>query len=358
MSQPAPLFRFCQVEFPWALGPPDGRYLLRAADASPSAARRLADAPNRHERNPAQPGFARSGPDSAPTRPAVKPSHPDSPPARPDSAPTRPAVKPNPDSPPARPDLAPSHVLVFSTLGALKRGRLERARPHHKAEPEPEPEPVTTTRATVIDVGEPLVDLVQAQKWLQTAGEPDLLCGMGVLNRVLHTFRLVSADPYLNVISRQRVLVARIGFGAGEQVADGLWTEALELVSPGGRQRRARMLAPQASLAAVLSGRRRSLVCEELTLRARLDVDQGHDRQAALQVLIALDATLAELSLDPAAPLLADRLNELRGRRDAVADAGQAALAGPVGHEDREAVLITLSQIEAALRARAVAADG
>jgi hypothetical protein len=216
---------------------------------------------------------------------------------------------------------------------------------------------VTTSRVTVIDVGEPLGDLARAQAWLQTAGEGALLCGLRVLNHALHTFRVVSADPYLNVVGRDQVLVARIGFGDGEQVADGLWTEALELISGGGRQRRARMLAPQAGFAAVLGRRRRTLVCEELTLRARLDVGQGHDRQAALQMLIALDAALAELALDPAVPALAERLEELRGRRDAVAAAAQAALTGPVGDADREEVVFTLSRIEAALRARAVAAD-
>jgi hypothetical protein len=208
----------------------------------------------------------------------------------------------------------------------------------------------------VIEVGEPFGGLVPAQAWLGGAGEPNLLSGLRILNQVLHTFRLVSADPYLNPVGRDRVLVARIGFGAGEQVADGLWTEALELVTAPGGQRRARMLVPQASFAAVLGGRRAPLVCEELTLRARLDVDQGHDRQAALQVLIALDAALAELPLDPAAALLAARLEELRGRRDAIAGAGQAALAGPIGPAAREAVLFTLSRLEAAMRARAVAA--
>src|SRR5438270_7169993 len=29
MSASRPLFRFVQVEYPWPLGPPDGRYLLR-----------------------------------------------------------------------------------------------------------------------------------------------------------------------------------------------------------------------------------------------------------------------------------------------------------------------------------------
>ena len=61
------------------------------------------------------------------------------------------------------------------------------------------------------------------------------------------------------------------------------------------------MLRPQARLAAVLNGRERPLACEELTLRARLDLDHGREREAALQVLVALDAALAELAADPQA---------------------------------------------------------
>ena len=38
------------------------------------------------------------------------------------------AAKVEPDSAPNRPDSAPSHVLVFSTLGAPRRRRLERVR--------------------------------------------------------------------------------------------------------------------------------------------------------------------------------------------------------------------------------------
>ena len=30
MSAPSRLFRFAQVELPWQLGPPDGRYLVRS----------------------------------------------------------------------------------------------------------------------------------------------------------------------------------------------------------------------------------------------------------------------------------------------------------------------------------------
>jgi hypothetical protein len=104
-----------------------------------------------------------------------------------------------------------------------------------------------------------------------------------------------------------------------------------------------------------MNARERTLVCEELVLRARLDLDYQRDREAALQLVVALDAALAELTVDQAASTLGDRLTELRGQRDAVALAGQAALAGPLTDSDRETVAFTLGRIEAALRARAVA---
>ena len=69
---------------------------------------------------------------------------------------------------------------------------------------------------------------------------------------------------------------------------------------PEGRRRRSRILAPQARLAALLGAREAALACEELTLRARADVDQGRPREAALQLLVALDAALAELAADSA----------------------------------------------------------
>lgn len=214
---------------------------------------------------------------------------------------------------------------------------------------------MTTGRATVVDVGEPFATVEQASAWLSRAGEADLDAGLEVLSRVLHAFRLVTADPYLHPIGRRQALVARIGYGAGEQVADGLWTDARELIAKPRRRRRATVLQPQARLAAVLAGRERALACEELALRARLDLDEGRDREAALQVLVALDAAVAELSTDPTAPALQDRLTELRGQREPVAAASRAALAGQLAESDREAVAFTLSRIEAALRARAVA---
>jgi hypothetical protein len=207
---------------------------------------------------------------------------------------------------------------------------------------------------TIIDVSDPLTDETAARAWLDRAGEQELGVGLAVINRALHAFRVVTADPYLHEISREQALVARVGYGVGEEVAYGRWSDARELSSAPVRRRRSAVLQPQARLAAALNGSQRVLACEELTLRARSDVDHERDREAALQLLVALDAALAELPLDPHADSLADRLVELRGRREAVAAAAQTALSGTFDEASRATVLDTLGRLEAALRARAV----
>jgi hypothetical protein len=279
------LFRFSQFELPWPLGPPDGRYLVRRAEADP--------------------------------------------------------------------DGAPTHVLLFATLGAVQRRRLERRQ--RGAPPEPAATPVSTGRATVIDVVEPFAAEADAERWLRAAGEEQLADQLAILNRALQLFRLATADPDLHPIGRRQALVARLGYGAGEQVADGRWRQARELRAPAGRPRRARVLEPQARLAALLGARERELACEELILRARVDVDHERRREAALQLLVALDAALAELPRDPAAALLADRLAELAGRRDLTAAAAAQALDGRLSEQAVADLTLTLERLEAVLRARTVA---
>jgi hypothetical protein len=247
----------------------------------------------------------------------------------------------------------PTHVLVIAALTPPARRPARGTRTH--AQPEPEPSPTPTCRVTVISVGSPFTDEPLARAWLETAGEPELASDLAVLARALHAYRLASADPYLRPAGRGDALVARIGFGAGEQVADGRWTAAREL-RLASRRRRER-LEPQARFAALLGGRDRGLACEELALRARLDVEEGRPREAALQALAALDAALAELESDASAPALRGRLEELSERREQTVRAARAALSGSLGAGDQEAVALTLARIEAALRARAVARD-
>ncbi len=216
---------------------------------------------------------------------------------------------------------------------------------------------VPTSRTTVIDVGAPIDGAERAAAWLKGAGDAELAAGLAVLNRALHAYRIASADPHAHGVGRNDALVARIGYGAGEQVADGLWTDARELTDAD-RRRRRRIPAAQARLAALLTGRQSALVSEELALRARLDLNHARGRVAALQVLVALDAAIAELAQDPAAPALADRIEELRGLRDGVAAAARKAASGPLGAPERQATEFALGRIEAAVRARAAALPG
>jgi hypothetical protein len=246
--------------------------------------------------------------------------------------------------------------LVLATLGTRERRHLGPVRRQRKAQPEPEPAPVPTTRATIVDVGDPLGDAERARAWLRSAGESELADGLAVLNRALHAHRIATADPRAHGVRRQDALVARLGYGAGEQVADGLWTDARDLIDTGPRRRRLRLPGAQARFAALLTGRQLALGCEDLALRARLDLDEQRDREAALGTLSALDAALVDLPADAAAAALEGRLDELRALRAGVAAAAGHALAERrLEDSEREAIAFALARLEAALRARAAA---
>ena len=205
--------------------------------------------------------------------------------------------------------------------------------------PEPGPTPVATGRATVIDTARPLPDSAAAAAWLDGAGEPELAERLAVLNEVLRIHRVVATDLAAPAVAREACLVARIGFGAGAEVADGRWTQARELDLPDADRTRRRRVAPaHARLAAILAGRDSLLACEELILRARADLDAHRPREAALQLLVALDAAIAELGSGPRASELEARLGDLRGRRDGAAAAAQAALAGDPSAEQQAEV--------------------
>ncbi|MFZ0386217.1 MAG: hypothetical protein WAL22_11160, partial [Solirubrobacteraceae bacterium] len=133
--------------------------------------------------------------------------------------------------PEGEPEGPVTQVIVLATLGAPERRRLG-ARRSREAVPEPEPAPVTTGRATIVSSAEPLPDRATAQAWLRGAGEDDLETGLLALNRMLSAFRRVAADPYTAVVGRHQLIAARIGYGAGDQVADGRWAHARELPGP------------------------------------------------------------------------------------------------------------------------------
>ena len=163
-----------------------------------------------------------------------------------------------------------------------------------------------------------------------------------MLNRVLHAERLVRADPFVREVTAAQAVALRVGIGRGEEVAEGHWTEARALEAGAFRPRsRESALRPQERFAALLAGRDVALAAEELTLRARLDLDRGRTREAALQLRVALEAALAELQAWSHRDDVASRLAALRGDREAVAAAANRALEG--GLDDRQIAAVTRS---------------
>jgi hypothetical protein len=212
--------------------------------------------------------------------------------------------------------------------------------------------PVITARATVVGI-QPFEGEKAAKSWLRDADlEDQASIALEHLNDMLYAQRLTMADPFVNEVGRHQALVVRVGFGDGDQLSQGRWMQARELPEPRKRVRRAAAMRPQERLAALLSGRDAVLACEELTLRARLDLDRGRQREAALQLRVALEAAIAELAPWVERPGVAEHLERLRDERAAVGAAANAALQGGLDQEAAEAVEGALRQVEAALRAR------
>ncbi|MBS1887813.1 MAG: hypothetical protein JSU06_11565 [Actinobacteria bacterium] len=195
-------------------------------------------------------------------------------------------------------------VLVIQTLAAPPRPGRKRRRPRD-AEAAPIAPAVPITRATAIRAFEPFDDPEKAAAWLATATAADAAIdavvenGIALLNTALHAHAVAAADPTTVAVAAERAVAVRIGFGSGEQTAAGGYAEAREVdVGPSGASRRRRRqegLRPQERVAALLRGRERADACETLLLRARLDLDAGRRREAALQLRPAVEALLAEL---------------------------------------------------------------
>lgn len=255
-----------------------------------------------------------------------------------------------------RTDGEPTEVLVCAVVGAPRARRRRSRRTRLRAvEGESEPEALPLSRLTVV-VSEPLGDAGAAADWLQQlGGDPDAAEALvdravRVANRALNAHATAVQDPYLSELSAARAVTIRVGYGGGERVAEGRWDEIRELERREPRQRRAESLQPQERVAAVLSEHETVPPAETLLLRARLDLDQGRLREAALQLHLGLGALLAEPAADR--PGDRDRTEELRGRREQVRRAAEQALSGELDPERAAELADTLARCERALRRR------
>ena len=234
-------------------------------------------------------------------------------------------------------------VLVLKTLGAPERRMLRGRRP--RPIEEAEPEPVPTSRATVVRAAA-FPDADAAGAWLGGADlDEEVAAAVAVLNRALRAHRLAAADPYVTDVTAERALVARIGYGSGEEAADGRFAEARELPASGPRRARRSMEGPEERFAMLLSGREEALPAEELVLRARADLTAGRLQEAALQARVAIEALLAALPDSP------DNAT-VSAHRDTCASAANTALRGPLPGAEAAALEEAVSAMEKALKRR------
>ena len=195
-------------------------------------------------------------------------------------------------------------VLVLQRLGAPTLGerRRRRGRPIPAA---PAPAPLALTRATVIRAASPFEDRSRATRWLdETCADEDAVDALATeatvtLNRALHAHAVAAADPHARQLSPEQAERVLIGYGTGEETADGRFADARQVdVGPrtaSSRRRREEELRPQERVSAVLRGREQLDACETLLLRARADLEAGRDREAALQLRVGMEALLVEL---------------------------------------------------------------
>ena len=249
------------------------------------------------------------------------------------------------------PDAEPEFVVVLRTLGAPQQRLLDRRRRPRRAPAEGDPAAVPTARAGVVRA-QPIGSEEEAERWLRGMRadrallDREVARGVRELNRVMHAHRAAAADAYAPDVSAARALVARVGHGTGQQVADGRFTAAYEAPRGPKRPRRRERLSPQERLAAILSGRDRLLASDELVLRARADLDAGRRREAALQSRIALECVLEELRGDEQGRLRP----ELERDREAVSAAAGAALNDDPSDELIASVEEAVGRMETAIR--------
>jgi hypothetical protein len=252
-------------------------------------------------------------------------------------------------------------VLVVQTLAAPPRPGRRRRKPRD-AEAAPTPPEVPVARATAIRAFEPFEAPEQAAAWLAgaTAAEDSIdavvAAGIALVNDALHAQAVAAADPHPAALAPERAVAVRLGYGSGEQTAEGAYSEAREVDAraTGGslRRRRQEEVRPQERVAALLRGRERADACETLLLRARADLDAGRRREAALQLRVGVEALLVEL---PAALDDADHARDveaLEERRPAIEAAAERALREELEPEAVTAVGEALELAERILRRR------
>jgi hypothetical protein len=193
-------------------------------------------------------------------------------------------------------------ILVMSAVLAPKAPmRLKRKSRYVPAGAEPDEVPLML--ATYVKGTEPLDDARRAAQVLDAirASEDEqerwITEGMSVLNTAIRAYRAGARDPYVVEVTPRDARRTRIGYGSTDELRDGVWQAAVELPAPSTRGWLKRPdLRPSETIAAVLARRKPVLECEDVLVRAYIDLDHGRTRAAAQQVRGAITLLANELS--------------------------------------------------------------
>ncbi len=214
---------------------------------------------------------------------------------------------------------------------------------------------IDAVRLTVIDA-DPL-DVEDPDRWLQRADpRPQLATALERVGRLLHLHAAAAEETEPRSVRAQDLSAALLGYGTGEEAADGQLSQARPINVPNATPQRVRRsgsgMGPDERLADLLAGRDAVLAAELLTLRAREDLLRGRTREAALQLRVAVEAAIAELEPWRAAPELGPAIDRLRDQRRAVADLAAAAVRGGLDEQQVELVRNLIRETTTALRRR------
>jgi len=131
-------------------------------------------------------------------------------------------------------------IVVLSTVGGRRAdaGKRRGGRRRRGGDPDLEQSSVPVTRATVISPDEAFHSRGQAEAWLaRIDADAETERAFSTIARLSQAHRIAFADPWPADVSPSRALALRVGFGDGEQVAQGHWLSAVELPTAAGGRR-------------------------------------------------------------------------------------------------------------------------
>src|ERR1700761_7461912 len=122
-------------------------------------------------------------------------------------------------------------VLVVQTLAAPPRPSRRRRRPRDADAAAP-PAEVAMARATAIRAFERFGDAAAAATWPAAATSSEeataavVETGIGLIAEALHAQAIAAADPAAAMLTAERAVAVRVGYGSGEETAEGTFSAA------------------------------------------------------------------------------------------------------------------------------------